>query len=177
MAFLKSYLILWIPFSIDFTSSKNFNTVISSPAGWGVISTILCYYYEYCVVTTLALELPFFVNNMIFLLRNYIEFLEFQNFYQCRRFFKSWYFQMETKDIASEQEIKSIRFALCAGWQYNNQVSFLKNFVGQHNPSIQRKIVFQEYVDTSERAVSSCFWRVICRNSILLYALHCILSF
>lgn len=60
--------------------------------------------------------------------------------------------------MKTEKEIREIRFELCGGWQMANQVSFLKDLVGQQNPSLSDRLVFTEYEDKSPMRVHILQW-------------------
>ena len=60
---------------------------------------------------------------------------------------------MDSQKSGENNDIKQVRFELCKGWQYNNQVSYLKNLIGQNKPSVMDNLIFSEYEDNGPQAV------------------------
>ena len=52
------------------------------------------------------------------------------------------------REMSEKDEIHEIRFELCAGWQMEGQVKYLREFIGQHKPEVSDRLVFTEYNDT-----------------------------
>lgn len=65
-------------------------------------------------------------------------------------FGSSWFWIQMTyqSEMNEEDEIREIRFELCAGWQMEGQVRYLREFIGQHKPEVSDRLVFTEYNDT-----------------------------
>lgn len=69
---------------------------------------------------------------------------------------------MDLKESSTTEEIKSVRFVLCQGWQMENQVRYLRELIGQYCPSLASRLSFEGYVDNRLSVVYFSFslWNV-----------------
>ena len=136
---------LWIPLSIDLISLKNWATVISPSTGLGLISTSL----------THELHRPSSILDCVFF---------HAPVFGLKMKWKAFHFSvvqsafiMDLKESSASEEIKSVRFVLCQGWQMENQVRYLRELIGQYCPSLVSRLKFEGYVDNRLSVVVSLF--------------------